>query len=210
MKSKDVKTLVVKGLSKYLDTSLSTWKLKNHLFYGPVDNGILQGIYFNSSGFSSNRFEIVAFIQPLYVPSDTIDLSFSLNLKTQNKKQWWEFNEDSLEVTANEIALQINANAKAFLTSHQKPVNVYKSFYQNRKSSYRHFEMVAYSAVYAELQTATNELKELLSFIKNKEDLHNEWVSQVYNNTIELLYSDNPKALLSQWEYKTLKALKIT
>ena len=72
----------------------------------------------------------------------------------------------------------------------------------------RYFEAVSYSAAYAELKNAEDELKSFLDFLKKREEMKIDWVQQIYANTEKVL-GGNMKTILKEWETETRKALKL-
>jgi len=206
MKSNLIKALFNKHIKQYLNSS--GWQFKNHLLYTEIQSGLLKGFYFNSSAFSADQFEIVAFVLPLYVPIDFIGLTFGHFLSNPNKRQWWEYNDNSLERLGYDLAQAINQSQKEFLSKINDAASFYSYYKKDIKKTFRFFEAVSYSAAYAELTDATNLLKDCLSFIKKKEDMSYEYIQEVYNNTEKLLNGDR-KAILNEWETETRKALKL-
>ena len=206
MKSNLIKTLFNKHIRELLINR--DLEYKNHLLYHEIKSGLLRGFCFNSSAFSANQFEIVVFVMPLYVPLDFINLNFGYFLRNPIKRQWWEYDEDRLEQLGAELASVINQAEHDFLSKVNDAASFYRYYKKDRKNSFRFFEAVSYSAAYAELAGADDDLKDCLSFIKNKEDMGNIYVKQVYSNT-EKLFAGNRKIILNEWETETRKALKL-
>jgi hypothetical protein len=53
---------------------------RNKLLHLPVQEGLLRGIFFDSSAFSKSTFYVHVFVMPLYVPSEHLNLSFGSRL----------------------------------------------------------------------------------------------------------------------------------
>jgi hypothetical protein len=206
MKSNLIKTLFNKQIRELLINR--DLEYKNHLLYHEIKSGLLRGFCFNSSAFSANQFEIVAFVMPSYISIDFIALTFGHSLRTPNKRQWWEYDEDKSEQIGLELAAVINQAEEDFLSKINDAASFYRYYKKDRKNTFRFFEAVSYSAAYAELAGADDDLKDCLSFIRNKEDMSNVYVKQVYSNT-EKLFAGNRKVILNEWETVTRKALKL-
>ncbi len=206
MKSNLIKILFNKHIKELLVSR--DLEDKNHLLYHEIQSGLLRGFCFNSSAFSANQFEIVVFVMPLYVPLDFISLNFGYFLRNPIKRQWWEYDENRLEQLGAELASVINKADQDFLAKINDAASFYRYYKKDRKNSFRFFEVVSYSAAYAELAGADDDLKDCLSFIRNKEDMSNNYVRQVYSNT-EKLFAGNRKIILNEWETETRKALKL-
>jgi len=183
-------------------------QIKNHLIYHPILNGMLKGYYFNSSGFSADQFEIMAFVMPLYVPSDSISLDFGDSLRSPLKRQWWEYKEDRLEQLGHELAVVMNKADRDFLSKISDAECFYHYYRGKKKLSYSFFEAVSYSAAYADLKGSEGDLKDCLAYIKKKEDLDNPYIKKVYENTLLLINGDR-KTILSTWEGETRAKLKL-
>ena len=61
---------------------LKDFLVQGKLLYLPIQSPMLRGLYFNDSGFDSSAFYLLAFVQPLYVPSDTIDLTLATEIRS--------------------------------------------------------------------------------------------------------------------------------
>jgi hypothetical protein len=206
MKASLVKTLFNKSIRANLISQ--DWNLKGHLLYQEIKGGLLKGVYFNSSAFSADQFEPVAFIQPLYVPCDYIYFTFGEGFRTPSNQQWWVYKEDRLEQIGKELADKVNQTENSFLSGINNAKEFYESHKKGKKITVRHFEAVAYSCAYAKLSNAKEELEDLLTYIKKNEDLNIEWVNEIYINTQNLLQSDHFN-ILNEWENATRLALKI-
>jgi len=205
MKSTEVKKLI-KSIVPYLVNP--HWDIyKDALVIQPT-NDLLRGVYFNRSGMNSSQFELCWFIQPLYVPSDFINLSFGEIITTPNNLQWWEYHDDRNADLSKSISHLIN-KIDANVLSKIDDAETFYEFYKNDKElTIRHFEAVAYSAACSELEISDDILEQFLSFLKGRQEMKLEWVQQIYFNTERLLKGDR-KEILRDWEMQTRSALKI-
>ncbi len=206
-----MKTTEITRISKEIIPQLnnSYWGIYNESMIIEPVNELLRGVYFNKSGVAKSQFELCYFIQPLYVPFNFINLSFGDNIKTPNNKQWWEFDNNILEQLSNTITPLINRVDSNFLSQIDDAENFYKFYKSDKKKTIRHFEAVAYSAAYSNLNIANDTLTDFLSFLRKREEMKLDWVKQIYFNTEKLLEGGNPKSILNDWEIETRVALKL-
>jgi hypothetical protein len=76
-------------VTKYLLPELPGFMLKGRLLYRLGNEWIVQGIFFESSAFDKQRLAVHAFVQPLYVPADSLVLTLGRRLPSSNG-QWWD------------------------------------------------------------------------------------------------------------------------
>lgn len=89
-----MKATVIKRLySKYLSDSFSAYQLKGHLLYQISEGLLLKGFSFDSSGFDKNALYLQGFVQPLYIPDESVsyfcgDRIFSGSLSPENELEF--------------------------------------------------------------------------------------------------------------------------
>jgi len=207
MKGTIIKSLFNNHLKQQLHAD--NWQHKDHLIYSEIASGLLKGFCFNSSSFDKDKFELTAFVMPLYTPKNYLALSFGDMLPDPDKRQWWDYNENQVEPLSQQLATIMNQAEKKFLSRINNATDFYKYYRSDKKNTFRYFEAVAYSLAYSGSKKADEELKNLLAYIRKKEDLSIPLVSQTYNNTERLFWSDDRKAVLNEWELYTRTALKV-
>ncbi len=211
MKSNILKTFFIKNIKPFLENE--DWVLRNHILYLKDNSELLRGICFNSSAFSSDQFEMVAFIQPLYIPCNYIFLTFGKTIKTSKNQQWWIYNDIGREQQGKEIAFLLNKIEKEFLSTIQDASSFYSHYKKHKNVSLAHFESVAYSACFANMSNSINEIVDLKKYISKKEDIEKPYVNEIVNRTnkIEgiLRANESPQELLNNWVLDTKKMLKI-
>jgi hypothetical protein len=207
MKTANLKTFFNKSVKSQLISN--DWEIKGHVIYLPIKSGLLKGVYINSSSFSKNQFEAVGFIQPLFVPSEEINFTFSEILRSRNKRQWWEYDETQLEQLGQEFANEINKMYSSLFSKVDNALTFYEYYKNDRKKTVRHFEGIAYACAYAQLPNAKLELEQLTSFTKKKEDMKLDWVKSIFENTEMLLAAGDPISVLKDWEIRTREDIKM-
>lgn len=102
MKSREFKRLA----ARYLLPSLPNMAIRGTIAYTQPVCDVLRGYYFQGSAFNKT-FLVTAFVQPLYVPSETFVLTFGRRLGG-GAGRWWDLAAGEAE-TMNEItAMLIN------------------------------------------------------------------------------------------------------
>ncbi len=212
MKDSVIKSLYNKQIKPNLATTDWTYKNQLILIKGDEKDSLLRGICFNSSAFSGDQFEIRVFVQPLYVPSDFIILTFGEVLKNNNI-QWWHFDENNKENIGKDIASKINLAYDQFLSNISDATSFYNWYKKDRTKSVNHFAAVAYSSCYANLPNCLEILLECLSFISKSEDFKKKWCIDLYRQSNELVQylqkNGNAKEIMENWVSATRKALKV-
>lgn len=66
---------------------LDEFTLRGKLIYLPLVSPMLRGIYFNDSGFNPKAFYPIVFVQPLFVPLETLVFTFSKEIPS-NEGLW--------------------------------------------------------------------------------------------------------------------------
>lgn len=124
--------LVRKISNKYILPYIPEFKIKGHLLYHKDIQYLLSGFYFESSAFSSTSFTIEVFVQPLYIPDDTIVLTFGNRLGNIAKQReiWWEYNESSEEDISNEV-LSLMMNSGIPYLEERRTLEKFSNHYKN-------------------------------------------------------------------------------
>ncbi|WP_337040317.1 hypothetical protein [Emticicia sp. 17c] len=212
MKAKILKTFFNKEIKPNLVSQ--DWICKNHLIYKEIGNSeLLRGFCFNSSAFSITQFEVIAFIQPLYVPCPFIFLTFGQLVKSPENMQWWDYIEDNKAELGEKLANYINQIDDNFLSKVTNADLFYRVFKNDKQISLAHFESVAYSACFADNLNSANEIAELKKYISQKEDMRKPYVNDIYMRTLEIEKTlgsrEGLQELFNKWLSETKKALKL-
>ena len=213
MKSSILKSFFNKCIRGHLLNE--NWYIKNNILYlkSEIETELLRGVCFNSSGFSATQFEVIAFIQPLYIPCSYIFLTFSKGIRTLDKKQWWTYDEEQKEQQGKDLADYINSVEKDFLSKITDAKSFYDFYRKDRKVSVSHFQAVAYSACNANLNESKTEIIDFLSFIRKNENMNQKFIEELYHQSETLLQILNtggdPHELMTEWILQTKTALKL-
>ncbi len=188
-------------------------KLNGHLLIISIDNEFLKGVYFNSSGFSKTQFEVIAFIQPLFVPSSTIFFTFGTTLKSLSGDQWWKYAPENLKQQGLDLANRINEIDERFFKKIKDSKDFYNHYKSTKRTTLSHFESTTYSACFARLPESRKELDEFIRFIEKSQNLNIGWVRDIYEKTI-LLKSlienlDETQSLFNLWKSETLQRISL-
>ena len=84
-----MKSSLLKRLSqRYLLPHLAGVGIQRNLLYCEGIRCLLRGCVVESSSFDSNRFTVEAFVQPLYVPQESVVLTFGKRLGGGSGRRW--------------------------------------------------------------------------------------------------------------------------
>lgn len=166
-----MKTQLVKRLwNKYFLPDLPGFNIKGHLVYHQNLYDILRGFYFESSAFSGNTFTIEVFVQPLYVPNESVIFTFGdrLGFITKQKDIWWNFDESREYEISQEILSMMIGSGLPFLEERES-VKKFLQCYQNIdvNANKHRVEAIGYSYImnneYAKATNLLSSLNDILS-----------------------------------------------
>ncbi|WP_410220749.1 hypothetical protein [Pedobacter sp.] len=150
------------------------FKLKESIFYKIPALDFLIGFCFEKSKNENDSLYVWSFIQPLYVPNDSISLSFGRRL---NDKLWkLKGINSSKEELAELHALMVNENDNFF-----EQVDSVKKFYdhfENSGKNLRMIEALVYSAIYSQNVDAEMIIDNFISTLR-KENLSIAWIGKI-------------------------------
>ena len=166
-------------------------------------NEILKGISFDISSFG--KVSCTLFIQPLFVPFDEISFMYSLSIRDEDNRQWWDLNGEILQVLIDKIKQN-----EAFLIDANNSCDFYKVFKDNSNKSIRFREGIAYASCYSNNESYKQELSDLASMIKDS-DLNYNWLIDCLNRAEKLLSMEYEEAfaILVEWLNFTKTNLKL-
>ncbi len=208
-------------LKKFLDISVlkdtnikSVFVLRrNFLYKKSIEDGLLKGFCFEGSQNNQDGFYLWCFIQPLFVLSDSITLTFGHRIKFDKSKDWWGINTEGSKVKffIDKLNNSIKQENEDFLKKISSANDFYKYFFDTRKTNIRIYEAVVYCAFYSGLPEARKESFTLLDYLKNTQDLTIPWIKQIQDNIIEFSRSKDAmiKNKLLVWQTKTVDNLKL-
>lgn len=124
--------LVRKISNKYILPHLPEFKIQGHLLYHRDIQYLLRGFYFESSAFSSTSFTIEVFVQPLYIPDDTIILTFGNRLGNIAKQRdiWWDYHESREDEISSEV-LSLMMNSGIPYLEERRTLEKFTNHYKN-------------------------------------------------------------------------------
>lgn len=115
----DIKKSIKKNFKQFMDTH--NFLLYKSEFLIRITNDILQGVYFQAST-HQKKILVTTFIQPLFVPEDTIVLSegFRMDRITTGKEEWISLDEEGCE----KIKEYLHRIALPFFQSYDSPLKI--------------------------------------------------------------------------------------
>ncbi len=209
MKTREIRRLH----ARYLAAAFPELQLEGTLLLHPPIHYLLRGCHFESSSYSKSSVAVHAFVQPLYVPSTVLWLSFGKRLAGSDGR-WWEMAERGEDVIMEEITNVIRREAIPLFQKLSTPGGFARSaeeFFGPAKDV-SSLEAIAYSNFLSgNLPLASKQLEQLSREIEQLEpDV--EWLMEMQQR-VELIASElsrNPNRVrkqLNTWRDETLEAL---
>jgi hypothetical protein len=211
MKGRELESLY----RKYLLAELPGFSYKGPLlFVRPVVH-LLRGFYFDSSAFNADAFQVEAFVQPLYVPSDHIFFLFGKRLNGRCGQGWTMDRQDEGGIMADVLA-SIKEQGLPFLAPLQTPRDLARNFplVGGRAKSPNAAEAVAYSFILAHEHSEAHLALHRLRAILTAADLTIPWLAEMLKRSElvrERLERDPEQAieLLEEWNEQTRGHLRL-
>lgn len=211
MKKKRIEQLI----KKYLFPYLNDFEVKGNLMFKKPIKEILNGFYFESSGFNSDTFYIYSFIQPLYVPSETLLFTFGDRIGKKYGSSFTIEEENENEIMAN-VLNSINREGMKIIKKLDTPPKVAKNLskFTDSPDDPCVLEAIAYSLI---LENCYNDAAEIFdrikSLIENESDVP-EWYNEILSRIDELkkIKLESPNGvleLLNSWIKQTTENLKL-
>ena len=210
MNNSELKKLIL----QYVDPKLlENSKLhKNILYQSPVSD-FLKGFCFEQSGFDKESFYLWCFIQPLYLPSENIVLTFGKRILPQKTEKWIieKDNESEIINIFNDINNKIKNEGLAYideLDSHEK---FYMFCKKNKKTNIRIWESLIYTGLYKGLADTDKEAELLINYLQ-KMDMSINWIREIYDNLKIFLEKNKMERneLINSWKEFTIKNLQLS
>src|SRR5262245_24785188 len=104
-----------------LEQKFPDYRLKNRLVVRVPLGNILCGVLFESSAFSKGAFCVDIFVQPLYVPSEHLVLTFGMRVPGQ-----WEYDASVVDELAPRVLRAVRDQALPFHQTHSTPDLFYR------------------------------------------------------------------------------------
>lgn len=160
---------------KYFDKLIfENFKLKGNILYKFPLNDLVVGFCFEKSASVKGGIYVWSFVQPLYLPNDSIILTFGRRLEN---KLWELKDANNFEVTMNKLLLSIKNEIENFVVKVDSAEKFY-NYYSNKCENLRMTQGVVYSAVY--LKNSESELL-LNNYIKilKEQNLMIKWINSL-------------------------------
>ena len=207
-----MKSSLLKRLSqRYLLPHLAGVGIQRNLLYCEGIRCLLRGCVVESSSFDSNRFTVEAFVQPLYVPQESVVLTFGKRLGGGSGRRW-SFDPSAETAIMADVLRAIQAEAVPLWQRFQTPKDLadHGLEFAGAPSSERVDEVIAYSRLASgNYELAYEDLTRLEARLRDLPS-STEWIDEMIRR-IELLRSklpsdlDGVKRLLQEWRDQTLR-----
>lgn len=214
MKNIELKRFLNKNVLPDLELSQELELKQNFLYKNDIEGKLLKGFCFEASQYNDNGFYLWAFVQPLYVPLDSIVLTFGHRIRLSQTKEWWGIDPKSkkMATVVKKLQAAIMQETKTFLDKVNSPDAFYHYYSNNKQTNVRTYEAVIYSSFYARNQEAFKEAESFLNILKETQDLTIPWIKQIEVNVDELIQLgsyDKIMLKLNGWQSETVKCLNL-
>jgi len=149
----------------------------NNLLYKSPLEDILAGFCFEKSGLNKDGVYVWCFVQPLYLKSEHIILSYGKRLKGTRGELWLLKNNTNLEETIEELIPLMKDAIDVFLNNVDTPSKFY-NYYQDKLVNLRMAEAVTYSAIYSKNKDSKLILENYINILEN-ENIEVDWVKNL-------------------------------
>lgn len=198
---------------RYLRAGLPGMEQRGSLVYRRPIGDLLCGCHFESSGFGRDRFVLHAFVQPLYVPAQSVVLSFGRRLGERGER-WFDLGEAPQAEVMGEVLRLMEAQAVPLWARFREPADFARhgaALASNRGDPHL-LEAVAYSyALAGDHGRARAEIGVLLAVLQGSGELQ-PWEREMIrrNQQLDARLRDRPDdavADLRGWRAETLRAI---
>ncbi|WP_286920167.1 hypothetical protein [Flavobacterium sp. UBA4197] len=208
MKHSEIKTIY----NLYLKDKMPTdYILKGDILYKKPIDSLLVGFCFERSGLNSNGFYLNAFVQPLYVPSEDISLTFGYRV-TNTVSDFWEINPESENrLLFSSLEMEMNRSIDTFLSIFNSPTSFYK-YYEDKCVNLRMVQAVVLSSCYDLLDERFELMTKYISILE-EEDMSINWKRNIFEQAKLLRDQISNKNelhnILFGWKNETIRHLKL-
>jgi hypothetical protein len=198
---------------RYLRAGLPQMEQRGSLVYRRPIGDLLCGCHFESSGFGRDRFVLHAFVQPLYVPAQTVVLSFGRRLGERGER-WFDLGEQPEAEVMGEVLRLIQMEVVQLCARFRGPFDFADhgaELASNPRDPY-FLEAVAYShALAGGYDRASAEIARLLAGLQSKDELL-PWEREMIrrNQQLDARLRDCPEGAVADlrgWRDETLRAI---
>ena len=200
----------VRNIWSRINQDFKDYRLKNRLLVRVPIGHILCGILFEPSAFSKEPFYINAFVQPLYVPSDHLVLTFGIRVPGQ-----WQYVPSEIDKVASLVSKALEEHALLFFPSLATPELFYKNARENFPEENIHFhQLLVLTAILLRKRADAQRHFDTLKCLVEKTDRQIPWPQAVLDETLMFLDEsmrdiDAGREHLLAVESATLRALRL-
>jgi hypothetical protein len=180
-----------------------------YVIKSPIED-IVIGFCFERSS-TDDGIYIWWFTQPLYIPDNTLHLTFGNRIRLPDKNELWNFGKNHIDNTVNILMEELLIHDK-MINVLKVPSNFYEYYLETREKNIRIYEATIYTACWIGLSNVDEEIEVCLNFIQVNLNLSIPWIKKIFDNLSLLRIQKNQGeriAILNQWKNNTLSALKL-
>jgi len=156
-----------------------------------------------------------AFVQPLFIPNDSIVFTFGKRLKTIENNDWWTIDnieKNQFEETIKHLNNTLIGEGLTYLKKVGNTDTFIHLYKLKKDKNLKIYEAIVYSMFFLEMDEAYKEARLLLNYIDKYEDIETEWIKQIIVRTEYLANTSmhNAKCFLNECVKNTLTNLKLS
>jgi hypothetical protein len=184
MTNTDLKKIIEQHFSSLISDE---FKLKENILYQMPLSDFIIGFCFEKSRNEKDSAYVWSFIQPLYVPNDSIILSFGKRLEN---KLWTLKGNKVLKSEIDELVFLMRTEIDNFFIK-TNSIHKFYNFFENECSNLRMIEALVYSAVYSKNEDSELILDNFINSLEH-ENLSIKWISDICENMkhLKLILTD--------------------
>jgi hypothetical protein len=202
------------AIRKFILPTLPGFGAKGKLGYAEDMNYVLRGFHLETSDFDESKIAIDVFVMPLWVPSDTLDLTYGgrLGALGGGAEEWWCVSGHHEEQAFAQVAKMLREEAWAFWEAFGSPASWGTSASNRFGKSLRLSEIQAYASVLG--QDRGNWVDRVRSVITAASDPGApSWAEEIRNRANRLLSlatnCGGVEKQIDEWRKSTLRAIKL-
>ena len=187
MTSNEIKKIIEKNFESIIPEN---FRIKNNIFYYVPIIDFVKGFCFEKSKNEENSLYVWSFVQPLFVPNDTISLSFGKRL---GNRLWTLKGNDVIQSDIIDLSILMKNEVVNFFADIDSN-NKFYNFYENECKNIRMVEALVYSAIYSQNKNAELILNNFINNLQN-EDLSIKWIGTILQKMqhLKLILNDKDK-----------------
>jgi hypothetical protein len=187
----------------FLDGVFLDFSIYRNLLYRNSVDGVLTGFYFEKSSSQSNGIYIWSFAQPLFIPNDSVVLTFGRRIRNSI---WIIKDNPLIENDLKEMKSLMDREFFDYLSKIDSSSGFYE-YFGRKSTNLRMIEGVVHSGVSANRADVKGVLANFIDALKSN-DMTIGWVSDLHTRMLEIYKNWENRAFLSSMMGKNIQFTK--